>query len=104
MNDEIRYRMMNGLDLSASHYADSAEKRISQLQQAYLKKYQPWQHSYSANVSQHPQGGPGPFEGFRNTRSAPYDLPEFGRGFESASAVPSEEGIADVTHEFQLVY
>ena len=86
--------MMNGLDLSASCYAGCAEDRISQLQQAYLKKYQPRLYSYSPNVSQHLQSGPGPFEGFRNMRSAPYDLPEYWGGFESASAVPSEEGIA----------
>ena len=97
---------MNGLDLSASNYADSAEKRISQLQklfrQGYSRKYQPRQYAYSANVSQHPQGSLGLFEEFR--KSAPYDRPaEYWQGFESADAA-SWECIADVTHEFQLVY
>ena len=100
--------MMIDLDVSASRYADHAENRVSQLQQAYLKKYQPQQYDYSANVLQRPQDDPGPsFERFGSImRSALYDLPESwqGSGFESANAAPSKEGIADIAHEIQLVY
>ena len=93
--------MMDELDVSASCYADHAENKISQLQKEYLRIYKPQQYAYSANVSQRPQDDPRSFDGFGGMRSAPYNLPaEYWQGFESASAAPSEEGIADVTHEF----
>ena len=97
--------MMNNLNVSASCYADHAENKVSRLQQAYLRKYQPQQYAYSANVSQRPQGDPySGFGHFVNKRSAPYGLPEYWQGFEPTNAAPSEEGIADATHVFQAIY
>ena len=61
--------MKNYLNASASCYADHAEKKMSQLQQAYLRKYQTQQYAYSANVSQRLQDDPGPFGGFGSMRS-----------------------------------
>ena len=87
---------------SASWYARHAENKVSRLQQAYLRKYQPQRYAYSANVSQRPQEDP--YDEFGSMSSAPYGLPKYWQGFESASAVPSDEGIADVTHSFQLGY
>ena len=102
-NDEIRYRMMNNLNVSASCYADHAENKVSRLQQAYLRKYQPQKYAYSANVSQRPQDDQ--YDRFGSMRSASFSLPaSCWQGFESASAAPSEGGIADVTHAFQLGY
>ena len=94
--------MMIDLYGSASWYARHAENKVSRLQQAYLRKYQPQRYAYSANVSQRPQEDP--YDEFGSMSSAPYGLPEYWQGFESASAVPSDEGIADVTHSFQLGY
>ena len=94
--------MMIDLYGSASWYARHAENKVSRLQQAYLRKYQPQRYAYSANVSQRPQEDP--YDEFGSMSSAPYGLPKYWQGFESASAVPSDEGIADVTHSFQLGY
>ena len=94
---------MTDLDGSASWYADHAENEVSQLQQAYMRKYQPQQYAYSSNVSQRPQDDQ--YDRFGSMRSASFSLPaSCWQGFESASAAPSEEGIADVTHAFQLGY
>ena len=65
---------MKDLNLSASCYAAYAENKISKLQQAYLRKYQPQRYR---------------------------DLREDWQGLASE---PSEEGIANVTHAFQLGY
>ena len=95
--------MMIDLAGSASWYADHAENEISQLQQAYLRKYQPQHYTYSANVEQRFQDDQ--YDRFGSMRSASYSLPaSYRQGFESASAAPSEESIADVTHAFQLGY
>jgi hypothetical protein len=98
-NDKIRNRTKKNLNISASHYADHAENRVSKLQQAYSRKYQPQQYAYSANVSQRPQDAPNKRFGrvsalFRGQR-------EDSREPEPAKATPSDEGIADVTHAFQ---
>ena len=94
--------MMTDLDGSAWWYADHAENEVSQLQQAYMRKYQPQQCAYSSNVSQRPQDDQ--YNRFGSMRSASYSLPAYRQGFESASAAPFEEGIADVTHAFQPGY
>ena len=87
---------------STSWYARHAENKVSWLQQAYMRKYQPQRYAYSANVSQRPQEDP--YDEFGSMSSAPYGLPKYWQVFESASAVPTDEGIADVTHSFQLGY
>ncbi|KAI9453197.1 hypothetical protein BJY52DRAFT_1189751 [Lactarius psammicola] len=55
---ETRERIEEDLKGSATRYADYAEKTISKLQQAYLKKYHPRQISHSTDVSQRPQDVP----------------------------------------------
>lgn len=54
---ERRKRIEEDLKSSATVYADYAEKRISKLQQAYLKKHYPRQYSQSTStdVLQRPQ-------------------------------------------------
>ena len=51
-------RTKRNLEKSALLYADHAENKVSNLQQAYLRKYQSQQYAYSANVSPRPQDIP----------------------------------------------
>ena len=66
-------RAKKNLEKSASLYADYAENKVSNLQQAYLWKYQSQRYENSANVSPR-----------------------------SRASETSDEGSADVTHGFQL--
>ena len=66
-------RAKKNLEKSASLYADHAENKVSNLQQAYLWKYQSQRYENFANVSPRSQ-----------------------------ASEPSDEGRADVTHGFQL--
>jgi hypothetical protein len=97
-NAKTRKRIENDLKSSAMGYADRAENKLSKLQKAYLRKYQPQQHAYSGNVSQHPQDAPNKRFGrvsalFRGRR-------DHLREHESARPAPSDEGNADVTKSF----
>ncbi|KAH8996981.1 hypothetical protein EDB86DRAFT_3076909 [Lactarius hatsudake] len=51
--DQTRKRIDKNLRNSAADYADHAENTISKLQQAYLKKYPPVDHSHSTTSFQH---------------------------------------------------
>ncbi|KAH9032182.1 hypothetical protein EDB85DRAFT_1275814 [Lactarius pseudohatsudake] len=51
--DRTRKRIDKNLRNSAADYADHAENTISKLQQAYLKKYPPVDHSHSTTSFQH---------------------------------------------------
>ncbi|KAH9057746.1 Rho GTPase activation protein [Lactarius vividus] len=51
--DQTRKRIEENLRNSAAGYADHAENTISKLQQAYLKKYHPGDHSHSTIGLQH---------------------------------------------------
>ncbi|KAF8259142.1 hypothetical protein EI94DRAFT_589570 [Lactarius quietus] len=54
-NDETRMRIAEDLNESTAKYADHAENKISNLQQAYLKKYHPQQCAHSAEALQRPE-------------------------------------------------
>ncbi|KAI9448586.1 hypothetical protein H4582DRAFT_2052008 [Lactarius indigo] len=56
--DKTRKRIEEDLKGSAARYAEYAEKRITKLQQAYLKKYYPQQSADSIEVLQRPQNIP----------------------------------------------
>ncbi len=79
-------------------YADYAESTISKLQQAYLKKYYPQQYAHSTEVSERPEDVPN--KSFGSKVSALFH----GRREDLRDPEPakSEEGIADITHGFQL--
>ena len=88
---------MKDLNLSASCYADHAENKISKLQQAYLRKYQPQRYA-----SQRPQVVPTKRPVFGSRRSAPHGgVQEF---WQVPAGELSEEGIAVVMNAFQLGY
>ena len=104
VKDKTRSRINRNLKISASIYADHAEKNISKLQQAYLKKNRSQHYAYSAYVSQRLQEVPLPvadsnkrfgkrmsalFRGQRESQREP-------------GPAPSEEGIVNVTIRFQL--
>ena len=94
-------RTKSNLDKSTSLYADHAENKVSNLQQAYLRKYQSQQYAYSTNVSRRPQDIPSKRFGsrvptlFRGRR-------EQGREASEQASEPSDEGSADATYGFQL--
>ncbi|KAI9456983.1 hypothetical protein BJY52DRAFT_1187588 [Lactarius psammicola] len=90
--DEIRKRIEEHLKKSAAMYAGHAENTISKLQQAYLKKYHSRQYAHSTDVAQVPQDNPN--KRFGGKVSALF------RGRQEPAK--SEEGIADITHGFQL--
>ncbi|KAN0140324.1 hypothetical protein V8E53_002220 [Lactarius tabidus] len=100
-NVKTRERIEKNLKSSAAGYADHAENRVSKLQQAYLRKYQPQQHAYSANASQRPQDAPNKRFGsrvstlFRGRREAS-PVPE------PAKAAPYEEVSEDACREAVL--
>jgi hypothetical protein len=97
-NNEIRNRMKDNLNMSASAYADYAENTVSKLQQAYSKKYQRQQHAHSTSTSQHPQDVPNKRPPNRNVVSALFrGRREDRREPEPAKAAPADEGIANVT-------
>ena len=91
--DETRKRIKDDLKGSAAKYADHVENTISKLQQAYLKKYD--------EVSQRPEDARNKRFGgkvsalFRGRRE---DL----REPDPAKIAPSEEGIGDISHGFQV--
>ena len=60
LSDDTKHWNENNLQLSASRYADHAEKRVVKLQKAYSKRYQrqKYHDADSANVSQRPQNVP----------------------------------------------
>jgi hypothetical protein len=100
-NDNTKEWIEDNLKESASRYADHAENRLSQLQQAYSRKYQSQKCAYSANVSQRPQDVLSkwfwsslstPIRSWREPQQEP----------EPAKAIPSEEGITDVSHGLSL--
>jgi hypothetical protein len=96
MKDETRKRIEDDLKASAALYANHAESKISKFQQAYLKKY----HLGPLEVLRRPDGRNQGFGGkmsalFRGRRE---DL----RVPETAYLTKSEEGIADITHGFQV--
>ena len=82
------------LKKSAAEYADHAENRISMLQKAYLKKYHPRQHAHSTAAPNKKFGGKVStlFRGRRDDSREP----------EPATPTEFEEGIAHITHGFQL--
>jgi hypothetical protein len=94
LNDRKRKRVEDDLKRSTSAYADHAENTISKLQQAYLKKYQSQQYDYFSDASQNPQDVPN--NGFVSRVSS------LVRGSWEDWQIPSEEGITDFTHGFQL--
>ena len=87
-NDKTRERIDRDLKGSAADYANYAETRVSKLQQGYLRKHQPRRYASLAKVLQHPQF-------VLNNRLG-------NMGPETAKDDPSDEGIADVIHGFQL--
>ena len=98
-NDKTRKRIGEALKASAGSYADYAETRVLNLQQAYSRKQRPQSYVDSANVSQRPQDVPNKRFGsrvsalFRGRR-------EDWRELEPAKAAPSDEGNANHTHVF----
>ena len=101
--DNTRSYIKKNLKISASIYAH-AEKRVSKLQQEYLKKNRSRQYAYSANVSQRPQGVT-PLVADSNKRFGRRMSALFRGQRESQrepGPAPSEEGIANVTIRFQL--
>ena len=96
--DETRRQIKEDLKASGAKYADHAENTISRLQKAYLKKY-----SHYTKASQRPEDAQNNRFGvkvaalFRGRRE---DL----RAPELAKPAKSEEGIANITHGFKLVY
>ena len=95
--DQTRKRVEEDLEDSATKYADHAENTILKLQQAYLKKYHPRQYAHSNDVSQHHEDAP-------NRRLSGRVSALFrGRQEDLQGLEPkSEEGIAHITHGFQL--
>jgi hypothetical protein len=67
---------------------------VSKFQQEYLKKHQSQQYDSFSDASQRPKDVPN--NGFGSRVSSLF------RGWWDDSQVPSEEGITDVTHGFQL--
>ena len=73
-------------------YADHAEGNISKLQHEYLEKYYPRQHTHSTEVVPNERIG-------GKVSTTLWGWRENVRNLEPAV---SEEGIADITHGFQL--
>ena len=94
--DETRRQIKADLKASAAKYADHAENTISKLQKAYLKRF-----SHYNEVLQRPEDVRNKRFGgkvsalFRGRRE---DLQES----ELTKPAKSEEGIADITHGFQI--
>ena len=87
-NDETRSRIERDLKYSTAKYADYAENEISKLQQAYLQKYYPVQRP----------------EDVRNKKFGGKVSALFrGRRENLRDVAVSEEGIADITHGFQVI-
>ncbi|KAH9008426.1 hypothetical protein EDB83DRAFT_2531807 [Lactarius deliciosus] len=58
VEDQTRKRVEEGLEESATKYADHAENTILRLQQAYLKKHNPRQYAQSTDALQYSQDVP----------------------------------------------
>ncbi|KAN0140260.1 hypothetical protein V8E53_002156 [Lactarius tabidus] len=101
VKDNARGCINENLDISASHYAEHAEKRVLKLQQAYLKKNRSQQHAYSSNISRRPQGVPDSNKRFGRRMSA---LVFRGQREDQREPepVPSEEGISNFTLDFTI--
>ena len=86
------------LEGSAATYADHAERKISKLQEAYLRKYLPQAYARSTEVSPHVQDVPIREFGGMSARGRREALQEP----EAAESAPPAEGIAINVHGFQL--
>ena len=82
-------------------YVDHAEKKISKLQEAYMRKYLPQEYARFTEASQRAQDVPAQSFGDRMSalfRGRREDLQDR----EPAKYAPSEEGNATIVHGFQL--
>ncbi|KAI9433334.1 hypothetical protein H4582DRAFT_1003264 [Lactarius indigo] len=87
--DQTRNRVEEGLEKSATKYADHAENTILKLQKAYLKKHHPRQYAQSTDVSQHSQDVPN--KKFGNKVSALFG----GRQEDLGGLEPSKPEVSD---------
>ena len=74
---------------SASEYAHFAENTISKLQQAYLKKYHPRQHSHSTQDS---------FESNKRLEGMKLGASRRQKVMPEIEPAPSDDGIADISN------
>ncbi|KAH8996920.1 hypothetical protein EDB86DRAFT_3076814 [Lactarius hatsudake] len=93
-----RKRVEEGLEESASKYADHAENTILRLQQTYLKNHHPRQHPQSDDTSQGSQDVPN--KGFGDRFFGLFGSRQEDLGAREPSK--SEDGTANIIHESQL--